>query len=97
MAKTLTGTDILIRQDEDLMTTSIDGELIGMSIARGACYGLNGVGTAIWDLLAQPRSLDSVCQELTKHYDVEPDQCRRDVVPYLQSLHEEGLVSVGGC
>jgi hypothetical protein len=96
VARNLTGTDILIRKDDDLLTTFIDGELIGMSVERGACYGLDGVGTAIWDLLAQPRSIDSVCRELAERYDVEPDQCRHDIVPYLQSLHEEGLVSVGG-
>lgn len=96
MAKDLTATDILVRKDEDLMTTCVDGELIGMSVERGACYGLNAVGTEIWNLLAEPRSLDSVCRELAARYAIEPEQCRRDVVPYLQTLQEEGLVSVSG-
>lgn len=95
MARKLIGTDILVRKDADLMTTLVDGELIGMSVERGACYGLNGVGTRIWDLLAEPRSLDSLCSELAGDYDVEPEQCHRDVLPYLQSLHDEGLLSLG--
>lgn len=96
MAKNLNGADTLVRKDADLMTTSVDGELIGMSVERGACYGFNSVGTRIWELLAEPRTLDNLCRELASDYDIDPEQCRRDVLPYLQSLHDEGLLSLDG-
>lgn len=96
MARDLIGTDMLVRKDADLLTTVVDGELIGMSVERGACYGLNGVGTRIWELLAQPRTVDSVCRELADDYEVESEQCRREVLPYLKSLHDEGLLGLNG-
>jgi hypothetical protein len=58
----------LIRNDDELLTTVVDGELIGMSVEQGACYGLNGVGTRIWELLAEPRSIDSLCEQLVQEY-----------------------------
>ncbi|HYD24688.1 MAG TPA: PqqD family peptide modification chaperone [Croceibacterium sp.] len=93
MAKRLTGADIVVRNDAELMTTMVDDELIGMSVEQGSCYGLNGVGTRIWALLAEPRSVDSLCAELAEEYDVGPAECRRDVLAYLEAMRSEGLVA----
>ena len=94
MSKTLTGADIVVRSDAGLLTTVVDDELIGMSVEQGACYGLNGVGTRIWDLLAEPRSIDSLCDELTDEYEVEREQCLAEVVDLLEELRAEGLLAV---
>lgn len=93
MGKGLSGTDVVVRNDKDLMTTMVDGELIGMSVELGSCYGLNGVGTRIWALLAEPRTVDELCALLAEEYEVETENCRRDVVPYLEELRAEGLIS----
>jgi hypothetical protein len=90
----LTESDVLTRNDADLLTTVIDGELIGMSVEQGACYGLNGVGTRIWELLAEPRSIASLCEQLAGEYDVDADQCLREVLDLVQELRAEGLVTV---
>lgn len=89
----LTGADILVRNDAELLTTVVDGELIGMSVEQGACYGLNAVGTRIWELLAEPRSIDSLCDQLTSEYDVEAGDCLEDVLDLAENLRAEGLVT----
>lgn len=90
----LTPFDVLVRNDADLLTTTVDGELIGMSVEQGACYGLNGVGTRIWELLAEPRSIADLCEQLTGEYEVDAGQCRREVLDLMEELRAEGLVSV---
>jgi hypothetical protein len=90
----LTASDVLVRNDADLLTTVVDGELIGMSVEQGACYGLNGVATRIWDLLAEPRSIASLCEGLTGEYEVEADQCLDEVLGLVEELRAEGLVHV---
>lgn len=90
----LGGEDILVRNDEELLTTEVDGELVGMSVEQGTCYGLNGVGTRIWSLLAEPRSIDSLCEELMHEYEVAGDRCREEVIALLEELRSEGLVTV---
>ena len=86
--------DVLVRNDAELLTTVVDGELIGMSVEQGACYGLNEVGTRIWDLLAEPRSIASLCEQLTSEYELDADQCRREVLELVEDLRTEGLVKV---
>jgi hypothetical protein len=93
-SRRLSRSDVLVRDDEELLTTVVDGELIGMSVEQGACYGLNSVGTRIWELLAEPRSIDDLCDQLTDEYDVEDDECLREVLELVEDLRAEGLVKV---
>lgn len=86
--------DVLVRNDAELLTTVVDGELIGMSVEQGACYGLNGVGTRIWELLSEPRSIASLFEHLTSEYEVDAEQCSREVMDWLEELRAEGLVHV---
>jgi len=90
----LCGSDVLVRNDEELLTTVVDGELIGMSVEQGACYGLNSVGTHIWELLAEPRSIDDLCGQLKNEYDVGDDECLREVLELVEDLRAEGLVKL---
>lgn len=90
----LTGAAVIVRNDAELLTTVVDGELIGMSVEQGACYGLNAVGTRIWELLAEARSIASLCEQLTAEYVVAPEDCLRDVLALAENMRAEGLVTV---
>lgn len=88
----LIGSNVLVRADEGLLTAEVNGELIGMSVEQGTCYGFNGVGTRIWDLLAEPRSLDDLCAQLLTEFEVDADRCKAEVIALLEELRAEGLV-----
>lgn len=57
-------------------------------------YGLNPVGTRVWELLPPAcRTLDELCDQLSSEYrDVSPEIIRADVVELLRSLLAHGLV-----
>jgi hypothetical protein len=86
--------DVVSRRDSELLTTEVDGELIAMRIDKGTCYGLNSVGTRIWALIAEPCSIDDLCDRLLVEFKVEDEVCRRDVLYLLEQLLVEGLVTV---
>jgi hypothetical protein len=86
--------DAIVVRDDALLTTEVDGELMAMSVELGTCYGLNAVGTRIWALIADPRTVDSLCEQLLREYDVEETLCRRELVDLLEALRAEGLVTV---
>ncbi len=88
------GTDLIARQDGDLVTTRIDGELVGMSVEQGACYGFDAVATRLWVLLENPLTLDALCAQLVAEFEVEDDACHSDVLAFLTELRGEGLISV---
>jgi hypothetical protein len=86
--------DAIVVRNEGLLTAEVDGELMAMSVDRGMCYGLNAVGTRIWALIAEPRSIDDLCARLREEFDVEEEECRRDVVDLVEELRAEGLATV---
>jgi hypothetical protein len=85
-------TDVVVRQADDLLTTKVDGDLIGMSIDRGVCYGFNAVATRTWELLAEPQSLDSLCARLVKEFEIDEPTCREQTETFLGELRREGLI-----
>ena len=57
-------------------------------------YGLNAVGTRIWDLINEPRKIGEVLDIILEEYDVEAIRCESDLLELLQNLLAEGLIQV---
>lgn len=65
-----------------------------MSPERGCYYGLNGLGSRIWELAAQPITVADLCQRLLGEYEVSPEQCRKETCAFLGQLFDRGLIQV---
>lgn len=68
----------------------VDDEVVALHIDQGSCFGLNAVASDIWRMLDAPVAVSTLCDYVTKKYDVDIETSRRDVIELLQ-----GLVSVG--
>jgi hypothetical protein len=77
---------------EELLEADVNGEIVGLHVERGQCYGLNGVASEIWRMLSSPMSLEEICQKLTAEYDVDSSTCRSEVLTLLTQLEQERLV-----
>jgi len=76
----------------DLLTTRVDGEVMAMSVERGACYGLDPIGSRIWELVETPITVADLVARLTQEYDVDAEVCRTDVRALLSSMEAEGMI-----
>lgn len=86
----------LISRRSDLLEAEVDGELVGLNVENGTCYGFNASATQIWALLKEPKTLSALCEALTEQFDVGPAECERDVVALLRELEADGLVTIEG-
>jgi hypothetical protein len=82
---------VLVRCDEPL-TATVGDEIVMLDARQGCYFGLDRSGTAIWDLLATPRSVDDLCERLVERFDVSPETCRSEVLFFLHDLRDAGLV-----
>ena len=57
-------------------------------------YGLNEVGTRVWNLLGEPRSVGQLRDALIDEYDVAQSLCEKDLLALLEQLRSEGLIDV---
>ena len=88
----LSSASVVVRRD-GLVQAEIDGEVVTMSVEHGTCYGLNQVGSRIWNLLEKPTKVGVLCETLLGEYKVDPDVCERQVLDLLEELRAEGLIS----
>ena len=90
----MTDTTVLSRR-EGLMTADMNGSAVMMDIMSGKYYNLGEVGGRIWEMLEEPMTLGALVQKLTAEYDVSADRCRSDMLPFLNTLIERGLLVTG--
>ena len=84
----------VLTRSGDILDAEIEGEAVMMSVEKGEYYGLDKIGTEIWEMLAEPRSLAQLCAALLERYDVGPEECERDVAAFLETLLSDGSVNV---
>lgn len=59
-------------------------------------YTLNPVGSRIWRLIQEPKSVSAICDDVVAHYDVDRQRCRDDVLALLRNLNDAGLIEIVG-
>jgi Coenzyme PQQ synthesis protein D (PqqD) len=90
---TLTAESV-VAQDTEPVVARVDGDVVMLSEREGAYFGLNGVGSKIWELIAQPRTVGDICQSLSAVYEVDDATLMREVTDFLRLLLARKLVRV---
>lgn len=77
---------------EDMLEAEVNDEIVALDVARGQCFGMNEVASAVWRMLAEPKSIDEICDALSTDYDVDAATCQAEVRHLMSELQNEGLV-----
>ena len=78
--------------NESVVCAKLDDEAVLLNVETGIYFGLDAVGSRIWDLLGEGASEEEICRRLLDEYEVDPPQVRADVAAFLDRLVEKGLV-----
>jgi len=65
-----------------------------LNLKNSVYYGMNPVGTRVWELLTQPKSVGELRDVLLDEYDVDGERCTQDLLALLQKMRDEGLIEV---
>ena len=76
------------------VSCQVDGETVVLHFDKGLYFGLNEVGTLIWNQVQQPRKVQEIRDAIRREYEVSGEQCERDLFTLLEQLSEKGLVEV---
>ncbi len=83
--------DTIVTRNPRLIAADMDGDLVMMSIESGEYFGLGGVGTRVWELIATPHTLTQLTQAICAEYEVDEATCEADVRRFLADLLANGL------
>lgn len=86
-------TTIIVRSSE-IPTVDLNGEIGMMSIKNGKYYGLDSIGSHLWNLIDKPISLSGLLENIKKEYDVAGTEYESDVFSFLNNLLSEELIKV---
>ncbi|MBX9633992.1 MAG: PqqD family protein [Magnetospirillum sp.] len=81
-----------IRNNPIILATDVDGEVVMMDAERGAYYGLNAIGSDIWNRLSEPMEVADLCRDLALAYDAPAEQIQAETLELLSLLAEKNLV-----
>ena len=63
--------DTIVMRDSEPIDTTVDDEVVMLSVRAGAYFGLNGVGSEIWSMLRRAAACRRpLCAALASRYEV---------------------------
>lgn len=71
----------------------LSGETVLLNLESGVYYGLDVVGTRVWQLLLQDKTLADVCDVMSDEFDVSRSVLQEDVAKLVGDLCEQGIVA----
>ena len=81
-----------VRIPDDIVFRVLGEEAVILNASTGMYFGLDKIGTRMWQVISEQGSLDKVVETLLGEYEVEEEQLRHDLDHLIQQLTEKGLV-----
>jgi len=79
---------------ETVFAQEVDGEMVLLDMESENYFGLDEVGTSIWQAMQENADLNEVLKSLLAQYDVGEEMLEHDLVVFVEKLQESGLVKV---
>ncbi len=76
----------------DVLSQEVSGETVLLDLNNENYFGLNEVGTRIWQLLQEQNNLERIYDVLLDEYEVDTKQLRKDFDDIINQLKDAGLI-----
>jgi len=84
----------IIVATKDQVSSDLAGETVVLSMESAMYYGLDQVGSRVWELVREPIRVSEILDAIMGEYDVDADQCEADVLGFVRELAAKGLIEV---
>jgi coenzyme PQQ synthesis protein D (PqqD) len=79
---------------EDVLSRVLDGEAVLLDLASGTYFGLDTIGTEIWELFKQGVTVAEVRAAIVARYEVDDATVRHDLEELVDEMVKRGLIDV---
>ncbi len=77
----------------DVIFRELEDEAIILNLDSGIYFGLDPVGTRMWQLLVEAPDLRAVHARMLAEFDTTADVLEHDILAFAATLREKGLVT----
>ena len=81
-----------VRIPEDVVFRELQGEAVILNLESSMYFGLDPVGTRIWQLLETRQSLRAVWEAMAQEFDAPADALKSDLLTLVDELAKNGLL-----
>lgn len=85
---------IYTRVTDRFLVSLLAGETVLMDKQTGDYFGINKVGSTIWDLLQAPSTADALVSQLLDRYEVDAATCNTEVKQFLALLESKKMLVI---
>ncbi|NJM75617.1 MAG: lasso peptide biosynthesis PqqD family chaperone [Acaryochloridaceae cyanobacterium RU_4_10] len=78
----------------DQVSSDLAGESVILNLKSGTYFGLNEVGSSIWQLIQEPKAVCDICNAILEEYEVDAQTCESEVQALLEDLLAAQLVEI---
>ena len=85
----------MIRQFQmtpDVLFQTVADEAVLLNLNDNRYYGLDDIGTRIWQLLMEHGAVEVVVEQMLQEYEVDEATLRRDLAALLTEMERRGLL-----
>jgi coenzyme PQQ synthesis protein D (PqqD) len=86
--------DAAVRIPEDVVFRELDGEAVILNLESGMYFGLDEVGTRIWQLLDTHHSMRRTLEALEAEFDAPTERLASDLTRFVEALRSRGLLAL---
>ncbi|MEA3492519.1 MAG: PqqD family protein [Campylobacterota bacterium] len=79
---------------ETVFAQEVDGEIVLLDMKSENYFGLDEVGSSIWQAMESGKTIREVREIVLNQYDVESDVLERDLLGFIKKLVESGLIEL---
>ena len=79
---------------DQVMARKVGEETVVLNLESGIYFGLDSVGTRIWELLTEGNSFTEICDTMTEEFNVDRDTLEEDVKELVRTLKDKGLICI---
>jgi hypothetical protein len=87
---------IHVRPRSDLITRTIEGEVVILDRTAGQVHQLNPTASCIWESCDGTRTAAEIAVRLAERFDDTPGNLLSDVIGILKQLEQRGLLVTNG-
>ena len=78
---------------EEALSQEVNGETVILDLKSESYFGLDEVGTRVWQLLQEHGDLQKVFDAMLEEFDVDANTLASDMKNLVDDLIEKGLIS----
>lgn len=86
--------DMVVVATSRMVAADVGEGVVILHLESGSYFTLENVAARVWTLIKEPIAVGEIERVLIEEYEVDAQQCHREVIQLLSDLIDEGLLEV---